>query len=205
MCTQPDDDRTKGRFLVESVAKLFCWERTNFLTAAEAFDVSGLGGPRAMSSLSRDFCLGDVLSFAAIWVKRKCVKGTEKSPCDPKSILPLFLTLSALASRTFKRCRPEINREAVLRRDWRRRRIGARADVCFVSYPLGGNGGAKHRAAGRAHCRPHASRTSMRVWLPGADRKFFHRRIEYPRAGWGLTGWIACAQSMTPLIYRNKT
>jgi hypothetical protein len=33
----------------------------------------------------------------------------------------------------------EINGEAVLRRDWRRRRIGARADVRFVSYPLGGN------------------------------------------------------------------
>jgi hypothetical protein len=31
----------------------------------------------------------------------------------------------------------------VLRGDWRRRRIGARADVRFVSYPLGGNGGAK--------------------------------------------------------------
>src|SRR5215831_20949579 len=34
----------------------------------------------------------------------------------------------------------EIDGEAVLRRDWRRRRIGARADVRFVSYPLGGGG-----------------------------------------------------------------
>ena len=32
----------------ESVAKLFWWERANFLTAAEAFDVSGLGGPRQL-------------------------------------------------------------------------------------------------------------------------------------------------------------
>jgi hypothetical protein len=38
----------------------------------------------------------------------------------------------------------EINGEAVLRKDWRRRRLGAHADVRFVSYPLGGgNGGAK--------------------------------------------------------------
>jgi hypothetical protein len=37
----------------------------------------------------------------------------------------------------------EINGEAVLRRDWRCRRIGVRADVRIVSYPLGGNGGAK--------------------------------------------------------------
>jgi hypothetical protein len=37
----------------------------------------------------------------------------------------------------------EINGEAVLRKDWWRRRIGVRADVRFVSYPLGGNGGAK--------------------------------------------------------------
>src|SRR5215475_5423630 len=37
----------------------------------------------------------------------------------------------------------ESDGEAVLRRDWRRRRIGVRADVRFVSYPLGGNGGAK--------------------------------------------------------------
>jgi hypothetical protein len=34
----------------------------------------------------------------------------------------------------------ETNGEAVLRRDWRRRRIGMRAEVRFVSYPLGGNG-----------------------------------------------------------------
>jgi hypothetical protein len=35
----------------------------------------------------------------------------------------------------------EINGEAVLRRDWRRRRLAARADIRFVSYPLGGGGG----------------------------------------------------------------
>ena len=37
------------RFLGESVAKLFWREKTNFLTAADAFDVSGLGGPRQVT------------------------------------------------------------------------------------------------------------------------------------------------------------
>src|SRR3954463_8994388 len=37
----------------------------------------------------------------------------------------------------------EINGEAVLRPGWLRRRIGAKDNVRFVSYPLGGNGGAK--------------------------------------------------------------
>src|SRR6516162_6987887 len=38
---------------------------------------------------------------------------------------------------------PRDRRRGRAARDWRRRRIGARAEVCFVSYPLGGNGGAK--------------------------------------------------------------
>ncbi|OKO83380.1 hypothetical protein AC629_22835 [Bradyrhizobium sp. NAS80.1] len=37
----------------------------------------------------------------------------------------------------------EINGEAVLRKSWSRRRIAANDNVRFVSYPLGGNGGAK--------------------------------------------------------------
>jgi hypothetical protein len=70
--------KVRVRFVSGSVAKLFCWERTNFLTAGEAFDVSGLAGPRQLrpihstvlpfvlrrclqprlrvSSLSREFC-----------------------------------------------------------------------------------------------------------------------------------------------------
>src|SRR5215471_11653188 len=48
----------------ESVAKLFCWERVNFLTAAEAFDVSGLGGPRQ---------LRPVRSAILLFVFRRCL------------------------------------------------------------------------------------------------------------------------------------
>jgi len=48
----------------ESVAKLFSWERDNFLTAAEAFDVSGRGGPRKPRA---------VRSAVLLFVFRRCL------------------------------------------------------------------------------------------------------------------------------------
>jgi hypothetical protein len=73
------------RYQGESVAKLFRGGRANFLAAAEAFDVSGLGGPRqprpinsavlpfvlrrclkprlGVSSLSREFCRDGIFEF----------------------------------------------------------------------------------------------------------------------------------------------
>ena len=38
---------------------------------------------------------------------------------------------------------PEINGQAVLRKDWRHRRISACAEVRCVSYPRGGRGGGR--------------------------------------------------------------
>lgn len=70
----------------------------------------------------------------------------------PRETVTAFLRRSGWATRDskfgwqFKKGLPtilEINGEAVLRRDWRRRRIGARDVVRFVSYPLGGKGGVK--------------------------------------------------------------
>jgi hypothetical protein len=52
------------RFILESFAKLFCWESTNFLTAAEAFDVSGLGGPRQLRSIH---------SALVLFILRRCL------------------------------------------------------------------------------------------------------------------------------------
>lgn len=68
----------------------------------------------------------------------------------PRETVTAFLRRSGWATRDskygwqFKKGLPtilEINGEAVLRRDWRRRRIGAKDFVRFVSYPLGGGGG----------------------------------------------------------------
>ncbi|MGY3409525.1 hypothetical protein ACVWZV_005638 [Bradyrhizobium sp. GM5.1] len=72
----------------------------------------------------------------------------------PRETVTAFLRRSGWATRDrkygwqFRKGLPtilEINGEAVLRKDWRRRRIGAKDNVRFVSYPLGGggNGGAK--------------------------------------------------------------
>lgn len=70
----------------------------------------------------------------------------------PRETVTAFLRRSGWATRDrrygwqFKKGLPtilEINGEAVLRRDWRRRRIRARDSVRFVSYPLGGNGNVK--------------------------------------------------------------
>ncbi|OSJ33181.1 hypothetical protein BSZ19_16180 [Bradyrhizobium japonicum] len=70
----------------------------------------------------------------------------------PRETVTAFLRRSSWATRDskygwqFKKGLPtilEINCEAVLRKDWRRRRIRASDVVRFVSYPLGGNGGAK--------------------------------------------------------------
>lgn len=68
----------------------------------------------------------------------------------PRETVTAFLRRSGWATRDrkygwqFKKGLPtilEINGEAVLRRDWRRRRIGTKDSVRFVSYPLGGGGG----------------------------------------------------------------
>src|SRR4051812_25708963 len=71
---------------------------------------------------------------------------------QPRETVTAFLRRSGWATRDrkygwqFRKGLPtilEINGEAVLRKDWRRRRIRASDVVRFVSYPLGGNGGAK--------------------------------------------------------------
>ncbi|MCK1600828.1 hypothetical protein IVB02_05180 [Bradyrhizobium sp. 166] len=68
----------------------------------------------------------------------------------PRETVTAFLRRSGWATRDskygwqFKKGLPtilEVNGEAILRRDWRRRRIGAKDSVRFVSYPLGGGGG----------------------------------------------------------------
>jgi sulfur carrier protein ThiS len=70
----------------------------------------------------------------------------------PRETVAAFLRRSGWATRDrkygwqFRKGLPtvlEINGEAVLRKDWARRRIGASDAVRFVSYPLGGRGGAK--------------------------------------------------------------
>src|SRR5882757_7287176 len=68
----------------------------------------------------------------------------------PRETVSAFLRRSGWAARDrqsgwqFKKGLPtilEINGEAVLRKQWTRRRIGANDNVRFVSYPLGGAGG----------------------------------------------------------------
>src|SRR5262245_60025163 len=87
-------------------------------------------------------------------VRHLVMPGLEvaRAEARPRETVTAFLRRTGWATRDrkygwqFRKGLPtilEINREAVLRRDWRRRRIGARAEVRFVSYPLGGNGGAK--------------------------------------------------------------
>jgi hypothetical protein len=75
-----------------------------------------------------------------------------RAEARPRETVTAFLRRTGWATRDrehgwqFRKGLPtilEINGEAVLRRDWRRRRIGVRAEVRFVSYPLGGNGGAE--------------------------------------------------------------
>ena len=87
-------------------------------------------------------------------VRHLVMPGLEvaRAEARPRETVTAFLRRTGWATRDrkygwqFRKGLPtilEINGKAVLRRDWRRRRIGARADVRFVSYPLGGNGGAK--------------------------------------------------------------
>jgi hypothetical protein len=87
-------------------------------------------------------------------VRHLVMPGLEvaRAEARPRETVTAFLSRTGWATRDrrygwqFRKGLPtilEINGEAVLRTDWRRRRIGARADVRFVSYPLGGNGGAK--------------------------------------------------------------
>ncbi|MGY3689935.1 hypothetical protein ACVIGA_000015 [Bradyrhizobium sp. USDA 3240] len=68
----------------------------------------------------------------------------------PRETVTAFLRRTGWAVRDcefgwqFKKGLPtvlEINGEAVLRKDWRSRRIGSTDAVRFMSYPLGGNGG----------------------------------------------------------------
>lgn len=70
----------------------------------------------------------------------------------PRETVTAFLRRSGWATRDrkygwqFRKGLPtilEINGEAVLRKDWRRRRIRVSDSVRLVSYPLGGNGGVK--------------------------------------------------------------
>src|SRR5215510_10007301 len=89
-------------------------------------------------------------------VRHLVMPGLEvaRAEARPRESVTAFLRRTGWATRDrkygwqFRKGLPtilEIDGEAVLRRDWRRRRIGARAEVRFVSYPLGGggNGGAK--------------------------------------------------------------
>ena len=89
-------------------------------------------------------------------VRHLVMPGLEiaRAEARPRETVTAFLRRTGWATRDrkygwqFRKGLPtvlEINGEAVLRGDWRRRHIGARGDVRFVSYPLGGggNGGAK--------------------------------------------------------------
>jgi hypothetical protein len=73
-----------------------------------------------------------------------------RAEARPRETVTAFLRRTGWATRDrkygwqFRKGLPtvlEINGEAVLRKDWRRRRLAARADIRFVSYPLGGGGG----------------------------------------------------------------
>src|SRR6516225_2850255 len=87
-------------------------------------------------------------------VRHLVMPGLEvaRAEARPREPVTAFLRRTGWATRDrkygwqFRKGLPtvlEINGEAVLRRDWRRRRIGAGADVRFVSGPRGGNGGSK--------------------------------------------------------------
>jgi hypothetical protein len=93
----------------------------------------------------------------AATVRHLVMPGIEvaRAEARPRETVTAFLRRTGWATRDrkygwqFRKGLPtvlEIDGEAVLRRDWRRRRIGAGADVRFVSYPLGRNGGAKQIA-----------------------------------------------------------
>ncbi|OKO67491.1 hypothetical protein AC628_38980, partial [Bradyrhizobium sp. NAS96.2] len=74
----------------------------------------------------------------------------DRAEPRPRETVTAFLRRTGWARRDrdfgwqFKKGLPtvlEINGEAVLRRDWRSRRIGPADAVRFMSYPLGGQGG----------------------------------------------------------------
>jgi hypothetical protein len=107
---------------------------------------AALAPPRPRSR--RDRCA--VRSTAT--VRHLVMPGLEvaRAEARPRETVTAFLRRTGWATRDrrhgwqFRKGLPtilEINGEAVLRKDWRRRRIGARAEVRFVSYPLGGGGG----------------------------------------------------------------
>jgi hypothetical protein len=85
-------------------------------------------------------------------VRHLVMPGLEVARADarPRETVTAFLRRTGWAKRDrrhgwqFRKGLPtilEINGAAVLRKDWRRRRLGVRADIRFVSYPLGGGGG----------------------------------------------------------------
>jgi hypothetical protein len=93
-------------------------------------------------------------------VRHLVMPGLEVARADarPRETVTAFLRRTGWASRDrrngwqFRKGLPtilEINGEAVLRKDWRRRRLAACAEVRFVSYPLGGGaGGSAKQVAG---------------------------------------------------------
>jgi hypothetical protein len=96
-------------------------------------------------------------------VRHLVMPGLEvaRAEARPRETVTAFLRRTGWATRDrkygwqFRKGLPtilEINGEAVLRRDWRRRRIGARAEVRFVSYPLGAMAGQADLGSGVAHC-----------------------------------------------------
>ncbi|MFT4116585.1 hypothetical protein [Bradyrhizobium sp.] len=102
----------------------------------------------------------------------------------PRETVTAFLRRVGWASRDkkygwqFKKGLPtilEINGEAVLRRDWRRR-IAANDNVRFVSYPLGGGGGSTAKqvvglvalVAVTAFAGPVGGAVASALSLPGA-------------------------------------
>jgi hypothetical protein len=112
-----------------------------------------------------------------------------RSEARPRETVTAFLRRTGWATRNrkygwqFRKGLPtilEINGEAVLRRDWRCRRIGMRAEVRFVSCPSRGRRRREWVQAGRrprradCHlvlrilCRSNCSgRRPRRVWKPG--------------------------------------
>jgi hypothetical protein len=111
-------------------------------------------------------------------VRHLVMPGLEvaRAEARPRETVTAFLRRTGWATRDrkygwqFRKGLPtilEINGEAVLLRDWRRRRISVRADVRFVSYPLGGNGGTKQILAWFHSLPSRPSRSGPVRSLPG--------------------------------------
>src|SRR5215468_8435172 len=91
-------------------------------------------------------------------VRHLVMPGLEvaRAEAQPRETVTAFLRRTGWARRDrkygwqFRKGLPtilEINGEAVLRRDWRRRRIGACAEVRFVSCPRGGGEAGRARSS----------------------------------------------------------